>query len=51
MVRFSFSKRHIFISVRYTLHLVAHPLGKDRKAVKALLMQRHQEWKKQSGWP
>lgn len=27
MFRFSFSKRHIFISVRYTLHLVAHPVG------------------------
>ncbi len=24
---------------------------KDRKAVKALLMQRHQEWKRQNGWP
>jgi len=24
---------------------------KDRKAVKALLMQRHQVWKKQNGWP
>ncbi len=24
---------------------------KDRKAVKALLMQRHQEWKTQNGWP
>src|SRR5712691_5268509 len=24
---------------------------KDRKAVKALLMQRHQVWKKQHGWP
>ncbi len=24
---------------------------KDRKAVKALLMQRHQEWKQQNGWP
>jgi transposase len=24
---------------------------KDRKAVKALLIQRHQEWKKQNGWP
>jgi putative transposase-like DNA-binding protein/probable transposase len=37
---------------------IEHRLGddelrtcKDRKAVKALLMQRHQEWKKQSGWP
>ncbi len=24
---------------------------KDRRAVKALLLQRHQEWKKQNGWP
>jgi transposase len=24
---------------------------KDRKAIKALLMRRHQEWKKQHGWP
>jgi len=24
---------------------------KDRKAIKALLMQRHQIWKKQNGWP
>ena len=24
---------------------------KDRKAVKALLMQRHQVWKTQNGWP
>src|SRR5215469_9403986 len=24
---------------------------KDRKAVKALLMKRHQEWKQQHGWP
>jgi hypothetical protein len=24
---------------------------KDRKAVKALLMQRHQAWKRQNGWP
>jgi len=24
---------------------------KDRKAVKALLLQRHEEWKKQNGWP
>jgi Putative transposase DNA-binding domain len=24
---------------------------KDREAVKALLMQRHEEWKKQNGWP
>ncbi len=24
---------------------------KDRKAIKALLLQRHQEWKKQNGWP
>lgn len=24
---------------------------KDRKAVKALLLQRHQEWKQQNGWP
>ncbi|HEY6409511.1 MAG TPA: transposase [Ktedonobacteraceae bacterium] len=24
---------------------------KSRKAVKALLMRRHQEWKKQNGWP
>jgi transposase len=24
---------------------------KDRKAVKALLMQRHQAWKTQHGWP
>jgi transposase len=24
---------------------------KDRKAVKALLMQRHEEWKQQNGWP
>jgi hypothetical protein len=24
---------------------------KDRKAVKALLMERHQEWKRQHGWP
>jgi Putative transposase DNA-binding domain len=24
---------------------------KDRKAIKALLMQRHQKWKKQQGWP
>ena len=37
---------------------IEHRLGDDelrtckgRKAVKALLMQRHQEWKKQSGWP
>lgn len=24
---------------------------KDREAVKALLLQRHQEWRKQNGWP
>jgi transposase len=24
---------------------------KDRKAVKALLLQRHQAWKQQHGWP
>jgi transposase len=37
---------------------IEHRLGddelracKDRKAVKALLMQRHQDWKKLSGWP
>jgi len=24
---------------------------KNKTAVKALLMQRHQEWKKQNGWP
>ncbi len=24
---------------------------KDRKAIKALLMQRHEAWKKQNGWP
>src|SRR6266567_1296243 len=37
---------------------IEHRLGddelracKDRKAVKALLMQRHEEWKKQHGWP
>ena len=37
---------------------IQHRLGdcelracKDRKAVKALLMQRHQKWKRQNGWP
>ena len=37
---------------------IEHRLGddelracKDRKAVKALLLRRHQEWKKQNGWP
>ena len=37
---------------------IAHRLGdeelrtcKKRKAVKALLMRRHQEWKQQNGWP
>jgi transposase len=37
---------------------IRHRLGdeelracKDRKAVNALLQQRHQEWKKQNGWP
>jgi len=24
---------------------------KNRKAIKALLLRRHQEWKKQHGWP
>jgi hypothetical protein len=24
---------------------------KDRREVKALLLQRHQEWKKHHGWP
>jgi hypothetical protein len=24
---------------------------KDRKEIKALLMKRHQEWKKHQGWP
>jgi hypothetical protein len=38
--------------------IIEHRLGdgelracKDRKAVKALLMRRHQEWKQQHGWP
>ena len=37
---------------------IQHRLGdeglracKDRKAIKALLMRRHQEWKQQHGWP
>jgi hypothetical protein len=37
---------------------IEHRLGdeelgvcKDRKAIKAVLMQRHQEWKTQNGWP
>jgi hypothetical protein len=29
----SFSKRHIFISVRYQLHLVAHPVGQATVAI------------------
>ena len=39
MFRFSFSKRHIFISVRYTLHLIAHPVGQESTLAHYLVEQ------------